>query len=477
MGSTNKTANLNLSQYVDADKPTYLGDYNRDMKQIDDAYGAVQVIGNDAKASAAAASQAAAQATAAVATGIDAAKVDLRADIATARAGAVVDATSAAAVRAREIAVEVLHGSGAAGGPLAAWEAALSNTAVNARMVVLGSEGAAETIQGKPTQTFIERLAFRSGAKALETLTGGNAGTGMQWFNGAIAGATAANYAPTTAITKAASLAPTLVLHYLGANDWATNVDPGLFENRVRSAIEALEAASPASVHVLATPVRRTDVSGTSPWSAYNNALAKIAAEKPDTRIHIGLGAYLAKRGAAWGMLKSDGITLTRNAHKIIADILADLLGIPTENGIPDEWFIPVPNYPAGGTASVPGAGYVNSISAMDLPPAPYPRLVRVDGVLEVGATSGAGLQLKAYLVDNGAGGGAIGDGATIINIPARASGVAAQPYSVGTHLEIPAGKTYGVRFTLYNNSQTAITVTMTPDARFSKAEFTVTPN
>nr|DAJ64324.1 MAG TPA: hypothetical protein [Bacteriophage sp.] len=33
--STNKTANYELSQYVGADKPTYLGDYNSDMLKID----------------------------------------------------------------------------------------------------------------------------------------------------------------------------------------------------------------------------------------------------------------------------------------------------------------------------------------------------------------------------------------------------------------------------------------------------------
>ena len=36
MASTNKTANLKLSQYVNSDKPSYLQDYNEDMRKIDD---------------------------------------------------------------------------------------------------------------------------------------------------------------------------------------------------------------------------------------------------------------------------------------------------------------------------------------------------------------------------------------------------------------------------------------------------------
>lgn len=39
MASTNKTTNLQLSQYLAADKPTWLDDYNSDMKTIDAAVG------------------------------------------------------------------------------------------------------------------------------------------------------------------------------------------------------------------------------------------------------------------------------------------------------------------------------------------------------------------------------------------------------------------------------------------------------
>lgn len=37
MASTNKTNNFNLSQFIQTDKPTFLGDYNTDMNKIDDA--------------------------------------------------------------------------------------------------------------------------------------------------------------------------------------------------------------------------------------------------------------------------------------------------------------------------------------------------------------------------------------------------------------------------------------------------------
>lgn len=50
--STNKTANYNLSQYIDNDKPSYLGDYNSDMEKIDSAMhtNATTISGVDSKA-------------------------------------------------------------------------------------------------------------------------------------------------------------------------------------------------------------------------------------------------------------------------------------------------------------------------------------------------------------------------------------------------------------------------------------------
>ena len=51
MASTNKTQNLELSQYIGTDKPTYLGDYNSDMLKIDTASGelgsAIQTVAGD----------------------------------------------------------------------------------------------------------------------------------------------------------------------------------------------------------------------------------------------------------------------------------------------------------------------------------------------------------------------------------------------------------------------------------------------
>lgn len=38
MGATNRTFRTRLSQFVGSDKPTWQGDYNSDMKKIDDEF-------------------------------------------------------------------------------------------------------------------------------------------------------------------------------------------------------------------------------------------------------------------------------------------------------------------------------------------------------------------------------------------------------------------------------------------------------
>lgn len=43
MASTNKTANLKLSQYVNSDKPSYLQDYNEDMRRIDNGFSNINI--------------------------------------------------------------------------------------------------------------------------------------------------------------------------------------------------------------------------------------------------------------------------------------------------------------------------------------------------------------------------------------------------------------------------------------------------
>ena len=57
MASSRKTDNIKLNQFDAADKPTWLGDYNEDMKRIDNAFYDIQRESKTSSQNAAAASE------------------------------------------------------------------------------------------------------------------------------------------------------------------------------------------------------------------------------------------------------------------------------------------------------------------------------------------------------------------------------------------------------------------------------------
>lgn len=59
MASTNKTANLELSQFIGSDKPDFLTDYNGDMLKIDNNFASVQTAAQEAESHAQAAADSA----------------------------------------------------------------------------------------------------------------------------------------------------------------------------------------------------------------------------------------------------------------------------------------------------------------------------------------------------------------------------------------------------------------------------------
>lgn len=62
MSYSNRTNNLDLPQYVSTDKPTYLGDFNQAMVNIDSGYASNKALAEGAEATAQLASQTASQA-------------------------------------------------------------------------------------------------------------------------------------------------------------------------------------------------------------------------------------------------------------------------------------------------------------------------------------------------------------------------------------------------------------------------------
>lgn len=385
MGSTNKTPELALSQFVATDKPTWLGDYNSDMRKIETSFGGIKTVGDEAKVAADEAKASAASAASQAQQAVSAAVNTLTGEIERAQATATTTAKSYTDSQigtvpdtARRIALEVVNQS-TAGGPLTAFQTLLRTRGASARVVGVGGDSLKESLSGEAYADWFSRLAFRSGAARVEQVGSAAVTSGMQWINAGISGATSANYVPNDLAAQVGNLAPSVIIHHVGASDFVTNVDPALYENRIRAAVLALESAAPGAVNVLVMPARREDVTGTWPYDQYNAALKRVVGEAPEKRIHIDLSYSLSARGGFWGVMDTNKINLTREGHILVADIIGGYLGIPSETGLQPN--MKSYDLETAGTKNIsPGAG-VTLISRV-LEAVPYPRLVKVDGVI-----------------------------------------------------------------------------------------------
>lgn len=253
----------------------------------------------------------------------------------------------------------------------------------SARVVTLGSStigGGGATEDGL---AFVARLAYRSGASGVLSLTASdNTGTGVQWYQGAIGGATSATYFPSGHLTRVSALQPKIVFHMVGSNDAATGIGPSTYTSNLRPILESIESAVPGVLNILVHAHERIDTTLTAPWSQYGDALAALASENPTNRVLVNLMDYVNVRGTRngnrWGLVGSDGIHLVDKAHKLYADIFSVLLNLPTEN---DE-------APTRYKMTLPASGTVYTsntvLGTVAIPSAPYPREVQIIGHLSV---------------------------------------------------------------------------------------------
>lgn len=160
-------------------------------------------------------------------------------------------------------------------------------------------------------------------------------GNGLQVVNAGIGGTTSANYLTPDSIAKIATLAPSVVFHMVGANDFAEDVAPTAYKASVQSAISRIDAQAPGPVlHVLVQSYQRFDppvLDGTAfPWSDYGDALRSIAAGQPQNVVFIDLSDVFARAGVPssdpFDLVSSDQIHPTQAGADMIAQqVLRDL--------------------------------------------------------------------------------------------------------------------------------------------------------
>ena len=157
---------------------------------------------------------------------------------------------------------------------------------------------------------------------------------GIRVANAGTSGATSATYLDATARGQIGALAPRIVLHMIGSNDYAGGMALATYRANMVSSMDQIDAAQTVPpLHILIHPYRRVDVTPALEWSAYGEQLRSIAEQYPARAIYVNLDpAYIAVGVPGVDrnkLLDPDNVHQTDAGHAYMADLLVDALGIP----------------------------------------------------------------------------------------------------------------------------------------------------
>lgn len=240
------------------------------------------------------------------------------------------------------------------------------------------------TIEGdKATSTDrrpVQRISgYLTPRPAQSAVSGSTPADGVQVWAWGIGGSTSANYLTSSHYTAVGSIKPVLMVHVVGSNDWSGSRTPSQYDASMRAHLDALRSASPDTVHLLiGQHQRNSPASGSHPWTDYTDVLRTLAEEDPDRVEFLDLWGRYAAVGIPgadpWGWLYSDGIHLTDESYRILADWIAEHLGVPTPSGAAELY-----------TGTLTGGSGKNSgdvILSATIPAKPYPRQGTVQGTV-----------------------------------------------------------------------------------------------
>lgn len=164
-----------------------------------------------------------------------------------------------------------------------------------------------------------------------------NTNAGVHGYSVGEGGAIAADYLTDDESDRVAALAPGLIVHMVGANDYWRSVVPATYKTQVLARIDYLNSKMPLPCqHVLVHAYPRAGNPGETrylyPWGEYRQALAEIAAARADT-VLIDLSGEYAAVGVAEDsrpdplvLISEDDTHQTPAGYRFMADLLAGYL-------------------------------------------------------------------------------------------------------------------------------------------------------
>jgi lysophospholipase L1-like esterase len=162
--------------------------------------------------------------------------------------------------------------------------------------------------------------------------------TGILGVNFGQSGADATDYLTSTTAAEVLALAPSVVFHMVGSNDWRNGVSPATYKANMEARLNQLDTERTTTapiLHVLIHAHERFDnvPSSRVPWAEFGKVLSDIADDRPNNVLFIDASGPFRKAGIPssdyYGLMQSDNIHLVGAGHTMMHLLICHFLGIP----------------------------------------------------------------------------------------------------------------------------------------------------
>jgi lysophospholipase L1-like esterase len=163
---------------------------------------------------------------------------------------------------------------------------------------------------------------------------------GTTLINAAIGGTVGSTYLTAKTARDIGRLSPTVVIHMVGSNDFARDIDPAVYGASIRERIQQIDDANTSSNPTLHVLVQSYQQSGPSvldgvlfPWSEYGNQLSSIAQERSGNVVVVDLSNSYSQLGVPGNdpseLIDGDGVHQVDRGHAVMAELIRQAMGVP----------------------------------------------------------------------------------------------------------------------------------------------------
>lgn len=300
-----------------------------------------------------------------------------------------------------------------------------------------GSSTAAGGYPSTVSRQLVNRVAAYLGPRATTTTVDtaqATPATGVQVWQYSVGGTDSSNYLTDEKVAAIGAIKPVLMVHMVGSNDYAAQTGPTVFRQRIEGWLTKIRAVSPNTLHAFISHQARNDIARTPTyrWWDYATELWKLVAADPTHVAFFDLGRRWYKMGIPggnhWNLVMSDNMHLADEGNRVLADWIAEWLGIPTPQGF--RTYIEQGNFTGGNPAS--GA----DIATIPIPAAPFPRQGTVTATVYAATTGTADVNIKV----------ASGSNSRLFALSMRIAGTDLRSYSASAKISLDPYVTDTVR-------------------------------